>query len=372
VNPGEAPEPRLAGAKPALVITLALSAAYLLLAAVLVPMLNLDPQRVASNAIVASLPERAMTPSYLLFGVWQRFDTLWYRHIAEAGYTHSIEVVFYPLYPVFIRMAGWLGVPTEIGAILVVRVATFFLFWGLWRLWGLDETESTVMRGLALLVTWPMAFVLFGGYAEALLMCFTVWSIYFARRQWWWWAAVCGVLACLSRAAGMVVLAPLVWIAWRQRPLRWAPLLLALCGPVVFPVWLKLNGLPQAGQAYPLYWHTAMAWPWETLAHALRSSGEVPWFFGINAAAMVIVFGAALWRPGNWEYFWYALGMLCFLLTAKAEPALHSCVRYVLPVFPAFLALHRILHNAAAMLWVLLGVVQVLFLYSFWSWSFLI
>lgn len=110
---------------------------------------------------------------------------------------------------------------------------------GLIQLLKLDLGDTEVKRALALLLVWPMSFVLFGGYAEPLLMCFTIWSIWFARNDRWWLAALFGLLACLSRAVGMVVVAPLVWIAWRQRPLRYAPLLLALSGPVLFPVWLR-------------------------------------------------------------------------------------------------------------------------------------
>ncbi|QOY87148.1 hypothetical protein [Paludibaculum fermentans] len=363
-------------AKTAAWLTLILSVVYLVAALVLVPTFSATPQRIAMNASLAdNIAPPSLSPSYLLWGVWQRFDTLWYRRVAEQGYDMPASTVFYPAYPAAIRVLACVGIPTDLGAVLAARIATFFLLWGLIQLLKLDLGDTEVKRALALLLVWPMSFVLFGGYAEPLLMCFTIWSIWFARNDRWWLAALFGLLACLSRAVGMVVVAPLVWIAWRQRPLRYAPLLLALSGPVLFPVWLRWSGLGLSAAAYPKYWHTTMAWPWTTLADAFSfSGGEIAWFVGMNAAAMLLAFGVSLVRPIRWEYFWYALGTLCFILTANSRPPLHSYVRYALPVFPAFASAGRLLRLPALMtlVWGVLVLANALLLYAFWDWFFLV
>ncbi|MGJ5820767.1 hypothetical protein [Paludibaculum fermentans] len=363
-------------AKTAAWLTLILSVVYLLAALVLVPTFSATPQRIAMNASLADhVAPPSLTPAYLTWGVWQRFDTLWYRHVAEYGYDLPASTVFYPVYPAAIRLLASLGLPTDAAAVLSARIATFFLLWGLVLLLKSDLGDQDVKRALALMLVWPMSFVLFGGYAEPLLICFTVWSLWFARNDRWWLAALFALLACLSRAVGMVVLAPLFWIAWRQRPFRFAPLLLALTGPLLFPVWLRWQGLGLSAAAYPRYWHTTMAWPWTTIADAFTyTTGDITWFVWMNAVALLLVFGTALSRPVRWEYFWYALGTLCFLLTANARPPLHSFVRYALPVFPAFASAGKLLRNTAAMalVWSILLLANALLLYAFWDWFFLV
>lgn len=360
----------------ALLLTLALSLAGVLLAALMVPALDASPERIRSNAVlIQPIEQPSHAPSYLVWGIWQRFDTLWYRHVAVHGYDREASVVFYPLYPLAIRAVHSIGVPTEIAAILVARLATFFLLWGLLLLLPLDMDPASVRRSLALMLLWPMSFILLAGYAEPFLMAATVWSLWFARSRRWWLAALCCVLACLSRAVGMVALAPLAWLLWQEKQWKPGPAALALAGPALFPLWLKLNGLPMASEVYPRYWHTTMAPPWVTLLDAFRNTtADNSWFVAMNVLAIIFAFAIALWKPVRREYFWYALGTLCFILTANARPPLHSFVRYVLPVFPVFAAAGCRIQAPLAVvsLWSVLVLLNGLLLYAFWDWFFLV
>ena len=64
--------------------------------------LHPDPALIHSNVLTDNLPA-PVGWHYALLGIWQRFDTLWYLHIAERGYDQPAGVVFYPLYPWLIR-----------------------------------------------------------------------------------------------------------------------------------------------------------------------------------------------------------------------------------------------------------------------------
>jgi hypothetical protein len=59
---------------------------------------------------------------YALLGIWERFDTLWFLHIAQHGYDRPMAVIFYPLYPAAIRIASGL-MPAMAAALLVSTVA---------------------------------------------------------------------------------------------------------------------------------------------------------------------------------------------------------------------------------------------------------
>ena len=62
-------------------------------------------------------------PAELLLGVWQRFDTLWYLRIAAQGYArHDGSTVYFPLYPMLIRLLGTLFASNYLLAALVLAI----------------------------------------------------------------------------------------------------------------------------------------------------------------------------------------------------------------------------------------------------------
>jgi hypothetical protein len=357
-------------------IAIGLNVAMVVLALLLVPLLNQNAERIRRNAGPAvNVVKPSLEPSYLVWGVWQRFDTLWYRQIAESGYTHPKEVGFYPLYPALIRATCAVGVPSDIGALLVARIAMFFFLWGLIGLLRLDFAISDANFAVALLLAWPMAFVLMAGYAESTLMAATVWAILLARREQWAAAAACAALAALSRAAGAFTLVPLLWLAWKRRAgWRSWPVLLAVGAPLAHPLYLKLNGLMLPGEAYPIYWNTTVSAPWVTITDAFRYNGAGPGVIAFNGIALALFALVLALRPVRLEYLLYGGSMLLFLLTANARPPLHSVVRYLLPVFPAFASATLLARHPAvrALLWLALAVLQIGMVYAFWDWYFLV
>jgi len=99
--------------------------------------------------------------------VWQRFDTLNYVHIAQFGYDAPILVVFYPLYPLLIRVLTPLFKDSLVTALAISFVATFFLFWGLLLLVRLDFGDRVATRAVIFYAVWPASFIFFCGYAES-------------------------------------------------------------------------------------------------------------------------------------------------------------------------------------------------------------
>ena len=91
------------GLRDAVALVLALRLIYSGLAALLVPYLRLDPAAIRSNHLTGNLLQPADGWIYRLWGVWERFDTLWYIRIAERGYDRVEALVFFPLYPALIR-----------------------------------------------------------------------------------------------------------------------------------------------------------------------------------------------------------------------------------------------------------------------------
>jgi len=132
--------------------TIALRAVYALFATIMLDRLHLDPRLVYSNAFTDRLMPTTDRFLYATLGVWERFDTLWYLHIAREGYDRPATAVFYPLYPALIRAISWLAHPPLLAALVVSTAASFFFFWGLQVLVEFDLPRSTAIKAVCLQV----------------------------------------------------------------------------------------------------------------------------------------------------------------------------------------------------------------------------
>ncbi len=361
----------------AVLYTAALRAVYAAAALALGGRLAADPRLIRSNHFTDALMPPAHRLSYALLGVWERFDTLWYLHIAQAGYDRQQAIVFYPLYPLLIRAAAWVVHPPLAAALAISTTAAFCLAWGLQKLIGLDLPPSAAARALVLLAVWPGSFILFAGYADGLAMALTVWSIYFARQGRWWLAGISGLFAGSAKAVGAVVAVPLAYLAgrcgWRKLP----PALLPLAAPAAFSLWIRTAGYGSAAAAYAAHWHTRVAYPWTTLAAAFRAFAANPpqLVLRLNLIFLLLACLLLLVRGLRMEYRLYGFAAVAMFLTKRTDPLLQSTVRYVLEVFPVFIACAALLEGrlrGLAVLCGIFGLVNAVLLLGFWRWSLLV
>lgn len=325
----------------ALALTLALRVLYSGAAALFAAVIPFNSQLMRSNAFTDTLPLPSRTFHYLLLDAWGRFDTLWYLHIAHSGYDWPGSIVFYPLYPVFIRAVSLMGNALA-SALFISTVATFFLLWGLQELLLLDFPADKVRRALLICAVWPASFIFFAGYTESLLLAFILWSLYAAQCNRWALAALAGFAACLTKAAGVVVLVPLLVIAWRRRSFRAWPILLAPSGSAAFLVWLRISQHGTPTDAFARYWHITFSWPWMTLwttCSSLAHSLNV--IVAFNLLFVFLFCWFVLASRMDPAYKLYALAAILLFLTKHIDPPLQSTARYLLIVFPAYMGLQN-------------------------------
>ncbi len=318
----------------ALGTTVLLRGFYSTAAAALSFVLHPSPALIGSNALTQNLPAPGNW-HYALLGVWERFDTLWYLHIARYGYDEPMAVIFYPLYPAAIRGLSWLLPPT-VAALLVSTVSAFFFFFGLLRLAGPGVTESGRIRMLVLVAAWPSSFILFAGYAESLTVALVVWAVVFARTGRWWRAAYCGLLAGLGRPSGVLVFVPLLVMALRSRQSRALSVLFVPVGVLGYWGWLRWSGRLSVLGAYRLYQETPFAWPWAGLWLALRTIAHGDAVVAIKLALIVLAAAFSLRREVRREDKLYASAVILQMFMYTGRPII-GAARYVLMVYPAFL-----------------------------------
>ena len=327
-----------------------------------------------SNAFTENLRPPDHSLHYLLFGVWERFDALWYLHIAAHGYDRPDAVVFFPLYPSLVKIMTLL-VPPMVAALLISTLAAFLLFWGLQELLLEECPPNVANQSVFLCAVWPASFVFFAGYPESLLFASIVWSLCMARRERWLAAAALGLAAALTKAVGVAVVVPLLIMALQGRKIKALPILLVPLGLAGFLEYLHLTGHGALASSYGQYWRTTMALPWTTLWAGIHTMARTPDpVLALNLISLLLISGLATRSRLRIEYLLYSAAAIVFFLSKNTTPPLQSMMRYLLIVFPAFVGCAHLLQRPQlqprfVMVCVALLLVNLGLLWLFLGWS---
>jgi hypothetical protein len=329
----------------ALWLVLILRLVYSLFAAITALVQSVKWDAIHSNALTENLASPTHTLHYLLFGVWERFDTLWYLHIAAHGYDRPDAIVFFPLYPALIKVVSLL-IPPMPAALLISTVAAFFWFWGLQELLREDHATDLVNKSVLVAALWPASFIFFAGYPEGLLCALIVWSLAMARWDKWPAASALGFAAVLTKAAGLLVVVPLLMMASRRKK---ANALVVLIVPLAFIGLVSLlheTGHASLASAYQQYWRTSIAAPWTNLwvsVHDLLSAPN-PMLL-LNLAFLFFISALVALSRVRIELLGYSAVAILFLLCKQTSPPLQSMLRYLLIVFPGFVGFVHLLQH---------------------------
>ena len=327
-----------------------------------------------SNAFTENLRPPDHSLRYLLLGVWERFDALWYLHIAAHGYDRPDAVVFFPMYPSLLKIMTLL-VPPMVAALLISTTAAFFLFWGLHELLLGEGTPDLANQSVFLCAVWPASFIFFAGYPESLLLALIVWSLCMARRRRWLAAAALGLAAALTKAVGVVVVVPLMIMALRRGKIKALPILLVPFGLAGFLGYQHLTGHGALASAYGLYWRTTTSPPWTTLWAGVYALVHTPDpILVLNVIFLLLVSVLATRSRLKIEYLLYSAAAIVFFLSKNTTPPLQSMLRYLLIVFPAFAGFAQLLQRPHfqprfGMVCLALFVINLGLLWLFLGWS---
>jgi hypothetical protein len=358
----------------ALAVTLVLRVFYSAGAALLSPRLVLDPDRIRLSDFTENLIPQSDALRYALLGVWERFDTLWYLHVADVGYDCPESVVFPPLYPLLIRIAAPLAGSPLVAALIVSTLASLLLFWAFHRLAVLDMPPDKARRAVLLYGLWPPSFIFFAGYPDSLTIALMLSAIVFARSERWWLAATFGFLAGLAKAVGFLVVVPLAVIAWRKRSWKAAGLLLSGAGYALYAAWLFTTGRMLPAESYERFWGTHVAPPWETVTFAIRNALNGSSTLRVHLPLGLTVAILSVCKRVRLEYVLFALAALLFVLTKKSDPVQNQLARYLLILFPAPLNLALLLTDKAVFLAVSTALLSanLMFFWAFLNWSLMV
>ena len=214
-------------------------------------------------SIVLGRPEFALDPSvpesFSLLGSW---DTTWYLDIAHRGYAFDVgqvgqvftNVAFFPLLPMIMWAAislglnpFWVSLVVGNGMFLVALVSLFAITKA--RFGHVMAVRSTWVLALA-----PPAIAASMAYTEGIALGLAIGAAYLAWRQRFVWAGFVAAFAVLIRPTGVIVLVPVLMLAWAAGSEgRWRRLITAAIPTAVIGLsYLTVMQVRQGGWDLPL------------------------------------------------------------------------------------------------------------------------
>ena len=246
-------------------------------------------QLAAGLAYRYGTPNRTLSPPYntmppplsglahVLVEPLRQWDGLWYKLIAEQGYsggTQSAKAAFWPLYPWLMaaggRLTGW---TVDAVGYLISNLAFAVALILLYRLVALDFEPAVARRTLWAIALFPTALFFSAVYTESLFLALVVGALLAARLERWWLAGLVGALAALTRSYGVLLVIPFAVLLLQQRRLdvrRWFPAVvlaaLPVLGPAIFGWHLdRVQGNWRAFVDVQEQWNRYESDPWNTL-----------------------------------------------------------------------------------------------------------
>ena len=332
---------------------------------VLIPIFGVDVEG-TRECCPEVLPQPIESWQDAAFNTWQRWDAIWYGSIAENGYQYAgqreaTNVAFFPLFPlvngVAHQITGW---PVQVSGAIVSTLVTLLACIVLHKL-TLDETDDpgTARRTLAYLIAFPAAYYLAIGFSEAIYLLCVLGAFYFARRGQWGWSGVAAFLAGLARLHGALLIVPLGYEYLRQKQWKWRAILhpeivtvlAAPLGVLAFNLYLNGQFGQPAGYFSPyfqiqtLFFKGIRAEAFPTFPGTTLANYLFGFLNGVPSTESVAVMAATIFLLIMTVEVWarlprvYGVYMLTVLLFQLVGGDLISMPRFVVPMFPAFIAL---------------------------------
>lgn len=154
-----------------------------------------------------------------LVAPYARWDAVWFLDIANLGYptSYAPRTAFFPLYPGILRIGGFLLGSPVLAGLLVSSACAYVGAMVLYRLTELELGRPAAGMAVWTLFAFPGSLWLTAVYSEGLFLALSVGCLYLAREQRWLGVAAVGTLAAMTRSAGVVLVVPILLMAWQQQ-----------------------------------------------------------------------------------------------------------------------------------------------------------
>ena len=302
------------------------------------------------------------TPHYIAIAQY------WYRNTLDD---HRLFIVFFPFYSILVRVMYFVSPSYMFAAYVVSNIFAFAAGVMFYKLARLLVAPGQVRLAVKFLYVFPSAFFLFVPMTESLFLFLSVGVVYYAIKAKYMQVFVFGLLATLTRSAGILLIIPVacevisqILTSYRlaasaakpnQENQDAAPIrqgltradLLKLASLLAFPlgmgIYLLINymvyGSPTQFMVFQReHWGQRMYFFWNTidyLTHQIFSSHRA-WVIGVSIPGVIvfwmslllIIYGANKLRPSLTLY------AMAYFIFAFGPTWLMSGPRYAMVLFP--------------------------------------
>jgi hypothetical protein len=247
---------------------------------------------------------------------------------------------------------------------LVLANLCFYLALVLFYRLLVQDFEPTVARNAMFYLAFsPYGVFFFVGYNESLFLMLSLATFFFLQRQRYFLAGLCGFLAALTRAQGVLLIVPFVvvviqrfWMSqdtqtsWPQKVRASIPTILIPLGVAAYMVYLfytKGDALAFSTQE-ALSWDRHLTFPLVSIAATIQTFFTEPDLHfhvlnGLDLAFVLLPLAALIlgWKRQPLHYSLFAVALLIFDTSYPQgflEP-LTAAPRYMLVIFPIIVAL---------------------------------
>lgn len=338
--------------------------------------------RIASHVLpqtsIGLADKFSIAQPYLLW-IWANFDGVNYVEIARGGY-HYPNFAYFPLYPLVIAIGREaLKVSYVQSGLIVSSICVILALFFLSRIVALDFSKNIALASLIVALALPTAFFYGAVYADSLYLLLSTASFYFARKSAWFWASVFGFIAGLTRLVGIVLLPALIveWYLQKRSKIKDQRLkilatkfmkervffiFLIPLGIVAYGLYLQLN----FGDFF-LFQKSMTVWNQEKFVFPLQvgfrylkiiftAEHNFIYFVAIvELISTVLYFALSIYVLLKVRVS-YGVFMLLTLLIPTFTGTFQSMPRYILHLFPAFIALAILTSRSKKAFWSIIAI----------------
>lgn len=297
---------------------------------------------------------------HYLTWIWVNFDGIHYLSIAKTGY-HYPNYAFFPLFPMLTELVNdYFRLPRILAGLWISNISFFLGLVILYKITLLDFNKKIALRTLIFALVVPTSFFYGAFYADALYFFLSVLSFYNARRSRWLIAGIFGYLAGLDRLIG-ATLFPVLLLEWylqnkdklfnaqsffkhfiQQKAFF---IFLVPLGIITYGAYLQINhgnfflfqeAMKDWGQSKIIFPPQVF---WRYIKIFFTAQHNYIYFIALLEFASTILYCYLMLRSLKILRSSYILLMFLVVLIPTFTGTLQGMPRYILHMFPAFIAI---------------------------------
>ena len=294
--------------------------------------------------------------------IWANFDGRHFLNIATKGY-QNFDFAFFPLYPFLISIFSFLN-PLYVG-ILISSASFLTALYFLVKLVKFDYSSNVAFWTIFFACFFPLSFFNHSVYSDSLFFLLGVLSFYYARKASWVWAGFFAALASMTRLSG-IVLVPALVVEWylqnKTNVVKTQPRVPAIKAfPGIFLGSLGMGGYMLALDIFKgdpfLFQKSFSAWnqsgvvlPFQVVFRYIKIFLSVNpkllvyWIAILEFVSLTLYLFLSLYVFKKVRVS-YGLFMVALLLLVPFTGTFAGTPRYLLHLFPGFIALALLLQN---------------------------